>query len=242
MAVSDKDVEHVRRAFESFNATERERADEAGIRAHHARWYDPDVEIVNADDWPVPASYRGTEGYVQWYRESYGPYEDVRYAVDFLGAVGDRVVALVTITGRPREEETELAVQLDSRDAALAHRVDQAELHLELGLLPARPPADRDERDDALTDRTEEVDGVADVLVGAVALLVPLDVALGSPVRGRDGPVVGIDDLDVGVVPASMMRPDAGFVLALTLRRVERLERQSNMLDVLVADSHGRTL
>src|SRR5437667_11389738 len=110
MAVSDKDVEHVRKAFESFNATVRE--DEASIRAHHARWYDPDVEIVNADDWPIPASYRGTEGYVRWYRENYGPYEDVRYAVDFLDAVGDRVVALVTITGRPRGEETELEVQL----------------------------------------------------------------------------------------------------------------------------------
>ena len=101
MAVSDKDVDHVRRAFESFNGAMHEREDEAGIRAHHARWYDPDVEIVNADDWPIAGSYRGTEGYVRWYQESYGPYEDVRYVVDFLGAVADRVVALVTISGRP---------------------------------------------------------------------------------------------------------------------------------------------
>ena len=48
----------MRRAFESFNATNRTREDEAGIRAHHARWYDADVEIVNADDWPIAASYR----------------------------------------------------------------------------------------------------------------------------------------------------------------------------------------
>jgi ketosteroid isomerase-like protein len=130
MAVSDKDVEHVRRAFESFNATERERADEAGIRAHHARWYDPDVEIVNADDWPIPASYRGTEGYVRWYRESYGPYEDVRYAVDSVGAVGDRVVALVTITGRPRGEETELEVQLGLVYGMRGGRIARVELYL----------------------------------------------------------------------------------------------------------------
>jgi ketosteroid isomerase-like protein len=143
MAVSDKDVEHVRRAFESFNATERERADEAGIRAHHARWYDPDVEIVNADDWPIPASYRGTEGYVRWYRESYGPYEDVRYAVDFLGAVGDRVVALVTITGRPREEETELAVQLGLVYGMRGGRIAKVELYLghERALQTARATA-----------------------------------------------------------------------------------------------------
>jgi ketosteroid isomerase-like protein len=143
MAVSDKDVEHVRRAFESFNATERERADEAGIRAHHARWYDPDVEIVNADDWPIPASYRGTEGYVRWYRESYGPYEDVRYAVDFLGAVGDRVVALVTITGRPREEETELAVQLGLVYGMRGGRIAKVELYLghERALQAARATA-----------------------------------------------------------------------------------------------------
>jgi ketosteroid isomerase-like protein len=130
MAVSDKDVEHVRRAFESFNAAVRGREDEAGIRAHHARWYDPDVEIVNADDWPIPASYRGTDGYVRWYRENYGPYEDVRYAVDFLGAVGDRVVALVTITGRPREEETELEVQLGLVYGMRGGRIARVELYL----------------------------------------------------------------------------------------------------------------
>jgi ketosteroid isomerase-like protein len=129
MAVSDEDVEHVRRAFESFNATG-ERRDEADIRAHHARWYDPDVEIVNADDWPVAASYRGTEGYVTWYRENYGPYEDVRYDVDFLGAVGDRVVALVTISGRPRDEETEPQVQLGLVYAMRAGRIARVELYL----------------------------------------------------------------------------------------------------------------
>jgi ketosteroid isomerase-like protein len=128
MAVSDKDVEHVRGAFESFNATARE--DEAGIRAHHARWYDPEVEIVNADDWPIPASYRGTDGYVRWYRENYGPYEEVRYAVDSLGAVGDRVVALVTITGRPRGEETELEVQLGLVYGMRGGRIARVELYL----------------------------------------------------------------------------------------------------------------
>jgi ketosteroid isomerase-like protein len=130
MAVSDKDVDHVRRAFESFNATAHEREDEAGIRAHHARWYDPDVEIVNADDWPIAGSYRGTEGYVRWYRESYGPYEDVRYVVDFLDAVGDRVVALVTISGRPRGEETELVVQLGLVYGMRAGRIARVELYL----------------------------------------------------------------------------------------------------------------
>jgi ketosteroid isomerase-like protein len=130
MAVSDEDVEHVRRAFASFNETARDREDEAGIRAHHARWYDPDVEIVNADNWPVPASYRGTEGYVRWYRENYGPYEDVRYDVDFLDAVGDRVVALVTISGRPRGEETELEVQIGLVYGMRGGRIARVELYL----------------------------------------------------------------------------------------------------------------
>jgi ketosteroid isomerase-like protein len=130
MPVSDKDVDHVRRAFESFNADVPDRDDEAAIRAHHARWYDPDVEIVNADDWPIPASYRGTEGYVSWYQENYGPYEDVRYGVDSLAAVGDRVVALVTITGRPRGEETELEVQLGLVYAMRAGRIARVELYL----------------------------------------------------------------------------------------------------------------
>jgi RimJ/RimL family protein N-acetyltransferase len=130
MAVSDEDVEHVRRAFESFNATTHDREDEAGIRAHFARWYDPDVEIVNADDWPVPGSYRGTEGYIRWYRENYGAYEDVRYGVDFLGGVGDRVVALVTISGRPRGEETVLEVQLGLVYGMRGGRIASVSLHL----------------------------------------------------------------------------------------------------------------
>jgi RimJ/RimL family protein N-acetyltransferase len=130
MAVSDEDVEHVRRAFESFNATTHDREDEAGIRAHFARWYDPDVEIVNADDWPVPGSYRGTEGYIRWYRENYGAYEDVRYGVDFLGGVGDRVVALVTISGRPRGEETVLEVQLGLVYGMRGGRIASVALHL----------------------------------------------------------------------------------------------------------------
>jgi ketosteroid isomerase-like protein len=130
MAVTDEDVQHVRRAFESFNATPHDREDEAGIRAHHARWYTDDVEIVNADDWPVPASYQGTEGYVRWYRESYGAYEDVRYAVDFIESVGERVVALVRISGRPRGTETELEVQIGLVYAMRGGRISRVELYL----------------------------------------------------------------------------------------------------------------
>jgi ketosteroid isomerase-like protein len=130
MPVSDKDVQHVRLAFESFNAMPPNQEDEGEIRAHHARWYDPDVEIVNADDWPLPASYRGTDGYVRWYRENYGAYEDVRYAVEFLGAVGDRVVALVTISGRPRGEETKLEVQIGLVYGMRGGRIARVELYL----------------------------------------------------------------------------------------------------------------
>lgn len=128
--MSDQDVQHVRRAFESFNATADEREDEAGVLAHFARWYVPDVEIVNADDWPAAGSYRGTEGYLSWYRENYGAYEGVRYGVDFLGAVGERVVALVTISGRPRGEETELVVQIGLVYGMRDGRISSVELYL----------------------------------------------------------------------------------------------------------------
>jgi len=131
VAVSDADVEHVRRAFESFNATSAERETEEGIRAHFARWYAPEVEIVNADDWPIAASYRGgVDAYMRWYRENYGAYEDVRYAVDFLGPVGDRVVALVTISGRPRGEETELEVQIGLVYGMRDGKIARVELYL----------------------------------------------------------------------------------------------------------------
>ena len=85
---------------------------------------------ARADDWPIAASYRGTDGYVRWYQESYGAYEDVRYAIDFLGAVGDRVGALVTISGRPRGEETELEVQLGLVYGMRSGRIARVELYL----------------------------------------------------------------------------------------------------------------
>jgi hypothetical protein len=78
----------------------------------------------------VPAAYRGTEGYIAWYRENYGPYEDVRYDVDFLGAVGERVVALVTISGRPRGEETQLEVQIGLVYGMRDGRIASVELYL----------------------------------------------------------------------------------------------------------------
>jgi hypothetical protein len=78
----------------------------------------------------VPGSYRGTEGYVRWYRENYGAYEDVHYDVNFLGAVGNRVVALVTISGRPRGEDTKLEVQLGLVYGMRNGRISSVALHL----------------------------------------------------------------------------------------------------------------
>jgi ketosteroid isomerase-like protein len=68
------------------------------------------IEFV--DGFPVPGLYRGIEGYRRWFEDSYGPYQDVRRRLDSIQAEGDLVVALVTISGRPKDEDLDLEVQV----------------------------------------------------------------------------------------------------------------------------------
>jgi ketosteroid isomerase-like protein len=123
--VTDADVAHVRSAYLEFN----ERGgvfspDE--LTAYFRRYYDDDAIFENVDGFPVPtAPYQGLDGYHNWYQENYSPYEDVRWEVVGMDAVGERVVARTWVRGRPRGEPTELEVQLgityEMRRGRVAH-------------------------------------------------------------------------------------------------------------------------
>ena len=108
MAASDADVELILRAFREFEVG---RTD---IAEYYSRFWHPDAVIESVDGFPVPGRYEGLEGYRQWFADSYAPYEDVQRRLDSIEATGDSVLALLTITGRPKDDDVELEVQTGS--------------------------------------------------------------------------------------------------------------------------------
>jgi ketosteroid isomerase-like protein len=124
MPVSENDVAHVVRAFRETNRRF-EGFDTGGLEDYFDEFYDPDAVIDHVDGFPMPGRFEGLAGYRQWFGDSYGPYEDIVWRIDTVHAEGDRVLALLTITGRPRGEELELTVQVgntyEMRDGRIAH-------------------------------------------------------------------------------------------------------------------------
>ena len=111
MPVTDADVAHVRDAYVEFN--ERRATFSADdLTAYFRRFYDDGAVIENVEGFPLASSYEGLDGYHRWYEESYSPYEDVRWEIVGIDAIGERVVARTWVRGRPRGEPTELEVQL----------------------------------------------------------------------------------------------------------------------------------
>jgi ketosteroid isomerase-like protein len=106
VTADDSDVALVRRAFEDFDVRE------GSLEDYFERYYLPDGVIEFVDGFPVPGLYRGIDGYRRWFEDSYGPYQDVRRRLDSIQAEGDLVVALVTISGRPKDEDLDLEVQV----------------------------------------------------------------------------------------------------------------------------------
>jgi ketosteroid isomerase-like protein len=106
MPAGDQDVEFVRRAIAAFDVRE------GTLEDYFARFYSPDAVVEFVDGFPVPGRYQGIDGYRQWFEDSYAPYEDVQRRLDGIRAVGERVVALLTITGRPRDEDVDLELQV----------------------------------------------------------------------------------------------------------------------------------
>ena len=106
MPLDDSHVAIVRRAFEDFEV-------QAGtLEEYFARYYTPDGVVEFVDGFPVSGRYEGVDGYRKWFEDSYGPYQDVSRELHSIEPVGERVVALITVSGRAKDDPTELEVQL----------------------------------------------------------------------------------------------------------------------------------
>jgi ketosteroid isomerase-like protein len=106
MQTDDDTVALVRRAFEDFDVGSSDLDD------YFRRYYVPNGVVEFVDGFPLTGRYEGIDGYRRWFEESYGPYTDVVRRLDAITAEGDVVVALLTLTGRSREDDVELEVRL----------------------------------------------------------------------------------------------------------------------------------
>jgi hypothetical protein len=102
----DPDVAFVLEAFQAFELQE------GTLEEYFARFYSPDGVIEFVDGFPVKGRYEGLEGYKRWFADSYAPYDNVQRRLVSIAKEGERVVALLLITGRPKGEDVDLELQL----------------------------------------------------------------------------------------------------------------------------------
>jgi predicted ester cyclase len=124
VTVTDNDVAHVVRALQE-SARRFEGDGTHGVDEYYAEFYLPDGVIEHVDDFPMPGRFEGLDGYREWFRDAYGPYEDVVFRIESVQAEGERVLALMTISGRSKGDAVELTVQLGNtyelRDGRIAY-------------------------------------------------------------------------------------------------------------------------
>jgi hypothetical protein len=108
MPATDADLQVVLAAFREFDFGRTDLAE------YYRRFWHPEAVIESIDGFPVPGRYEGLDGYRRWFHEAYAPYEDVERRIDSIGIEGDYVLALMTISGHPRDDDTELEVQTGS--------------------------------------------------------------------------------------------------------------------------------
>jgi hypothetical protein len=106
MPATDADLNLVREAFGAFAVS----AD--GIEDYFSRYFTPDGVVEFCDGFPLTGRYEGIEGYRRFYDDSYAPYEDVERRLDRVLIEAGTVVALLTITGHERGDDTELEIQM----------------------------------------------------------------------------------------------------------------------------------
>jgi hypothetical protein len=120
----EPDVAFVLEAFRAFEV-------QAGtLEEYYERFWAPDGVIEFVDGFPIRGAYQGVEGYKRWFADSYGPYEDVRRRLDSLTKEGERVVVLLTVTGRPEGQDLDLEVQLGNTYELEAGRIKHLRVYV----------------------------------------------------------------------------------------------------------------
>jgi ketosteroid isomerase-like protein len=119
--VDDAEIALLERAFvtlsKQFDAVRR------GDISLMTEFWDPQLQIYNADGWPVPGSYAGYDGFRQWFDETFGEYSGYVPVRAQYSRVGDRIVATVhSRWSGPEGEEVvpQVALCFQVRDGRIA--------------------------------------------------------------------------------------------------------------------------
>jgi ketosteroid isomerase-like protein len=91
--MAETNVERLRAGYEAVD-----RGDFEAVRG----LFHPDVQLFDRPEVPDAASYRGWEGMASTVRDSQQTFEDFRFEPEQFFERGDRIVAIVTMTGRGR--------------------------------------------------------------------------------------------------------------------------------------------
>jgi hypothetical protein len=132
MPVSESDVAHVRRAFETFDV---DRLRQGQVTAYFEEFYDDHAIVEHCEAFPVPDKrHVDREGYLEYFEDTYGAYAAVHWDVEQVRAVGERVFVLARISGHPHDDPTRLEVRL-----ALLYRLNHGRIaHVQVYLTPQR--------------------------------------------------------------------------------------------------------
>ncbi len=122
MPATERDVERIRRMYETFTARF-DRIVAGDVDEFYAAHYTDDARMESPDAFPAPADFRGLEGYRELVQESYGPYEAVEWQLEQVEAVGDSVVVKALIRGRAKGDpvliEVGVAFAYEMRDGLI---------------------------------------------------------------------------------------------------------------------------
>ena len=98
--MSQENVEIVRRGFDAWN-----RGDIEGFRAYIS----PEWEWHPARMFPgTDTVYHGAEGFTRFWKTFRAPWESMRAEAERIEDLGDRVLALMTLTGRRKGSDVEV--------------------------------------------------------------------------------------------------------------------------------------
>jgi hypothetical protein len=122
--MTDEDVAHVREAVLAFDVQE------GSLEDYYGRYWAPDGRIDFVDGFPISGTYHGLEGFKQWFADSYAPYENVVRRLDSLEPIGERVVSLLTVTGRPKGEDIDLEVQVGNTYEVKSGRITHLRVYV----------------------------------------------------------------------------------------------------------------
>src|SRR3954452_2229940 len=131
MGTTPDEIAHLRRAFETFDV---EALRAGALNDWFEEFYDDEATVEHAEAFPVPDKrHIDRDGYAQYFEDTYGAYADVRWHIEEMRPIGDRVLVIGRIGGHVHDDPTPLEIRL-----ALLYRLNHGRIAEVQGFTPPR--------------------------------------------------------------------------------------------------------